>query len=256
MSEQDIEFCIDRQIPLEYAQRAISQAVAENPANQKQPTNPFEAAAIHSKLWLPGRTLRICFLDGDPVVQERVRQIAQRWCQYAHIYMDFGDHVNAEIRISFRQRGSWSAIGTDALVGEYFKPHQPTMNFGWLRPETPLDEYQRVVLHEFGHALGLIHEHQSPSGGMNWDEDAVYCYYGGPPNNWDAQTIRHNILDRYEVAQTQFTAFDPHSIMLYSYPSELTMDRRATTMNMDLSVQDISFIARIYPPADAQVVNR
>ena len=31
-----------------------------------------------------------------------------------------------------------------------------------------------TVLHEFGHALGLIHEHQSPfKGGFEWDREEV-----------------------------------------------------------------------------------
>jgi len=31
-----------------------------------------------------------------------------------------------------------------------------------------------TVLHEFGHALGLIHEHQSPfKGGFEWNKDEV-----------------------------------------------------------------------------------
>ena len=31
-----------------------------------------------------------------------------------------------------------------------------------------------TILHEFGHALGLIHEHQSPaSGGFEWDREEV-----------------------------------------------------------------------------------
>ena len=33
---------------------------------------------------------------------------------------------------------------------------------------------QSTVMHEFGHALGLIHEHQSPfKGGFEWDKDEV-----------------------------------------------------------------------------------
>ena len=48
------------------------------------------------------------------------------------------------------------------------------MNYGWLTPESAQDEVRRVVLHEFGHALGLIHEHQNPKGGgIEWNRDAV-----------------------------------------------------------------------------------
>lgn len=33
------------------------------------------------------------------------------------------------------------------------------MHFGWLRDDTDDVEWRRVVVHEFGHALGAIHEH-------------------------------------------------------------------------------------------------
>ena len=48
------------------------------------------------------------------------------------------------------------------------------MNYGWFDSETTDDEYRRVVLHEFGHALGLAHEHQSPGVAIPWNEQKVY----------------------------------------------------------------------------------
>lgn len=247
MEEHYANLCIDRVISPEYGHIATRRAIEENPANRKPLANPFEAAAIRSKLWLPGRTLRVRFLDGHPLMHQRVSQHALRWCDHANISFDFGDHAEAEIRISFMYPGSWSAVGTDALVREYFGPNDPTMNFGWLHTDTPDTEYRRVVLHEFGHALGLVHEHQSPSGGMQWNEEAVYQRYSGPPNHWSKETIRRNILHRYDATQTQFTQFDPDSIMLYAYPAELTLDGRSTQWNNDLSTQDIAFIEQLYP---------
>lgn len=60
-------------------------------------------------------------------------------------------------------QGSWSYLGTDAtrVPKESF-----TMNLGFVDRPT--------VLHEFGHSLGLIHEHQSPfPGGFEWDRENV-----------------------------------------------------------------------------------
>lgn len=59
--------------------------------------------------------------------------------------------------------GSWSYIGTDAIT---IPVESFTMNFGFMD--------QPTVMHEFGHALGLIHEHQSPfKGGFEWNKKEV-----------------------------------------------------------------------------------
>ena len=55
-------------------------------------------------------------------------------------------------------------------------------------------EYERVVVHEFGHALGAIHEHQNPKGGIEWNLPAVYKYFAGPPNFWSKEDVDVNVL--------------------------------------------------------------
>jgi len=41
---------------------------------------------------------------------------------------------------------------------------QATVVLGWVREASAIDELESVVLHEFGHALGLLHEHNNPDG--------------------------------------------------------------------------------------------
>src|SRR5947207_15145721 len=98
------------------------------------------------------------------------------------------------------------------------------MNYGWLKSTSTDAEYSSVMLHEFGHALGMIHEHQSPANGIKWNKEAVIKALSGPPNYWDLPTIQFNVFDRYSATQTQFTQFDPKSIMLYSFPKEWTLN--------------------------------
>lgn len=101
---------------------------------------------------------------------------------------------NSDIRISFKKGGSWSYIGTDA---EDIAQNEPTMNFGWLDKATPSVEYSHIVKHEFGHALGLIHQYQNPSNGLSWNKEAVYEYYMKPPNNWTKDEVDRNVFERY-----------------------------------------------------------
>ena len=201
------------------------------------------------KFWPRGATLRISFLDGDQDVKDKVKAMAMTWMSHANIKFNFIKEVDPEahIRISFQQEGSWSAVGQDALNEAFFPKGEPTMNYGWLNLESPPEDYS-VVLHEFGHALGLVHEHQSPASGIHWNRDAVIKALSGPPNKWDVPTIEHNVLNKYSSGiVTQYTAFDPQSIMLYTFPSSWTEDGMAFAENKVLSTADIEFIKLRYP---------
>jgi len=125
---------------------------------------------------------------------------------------------------------------------------QPTMNFGWLRSNTPNDEVRRVVLHEFGHALGLVHEHQNPAVAIPWNKAAVYQYYQGPPNQWSQEQVDLNIFEVYGKGLTKYTRFDRNSIMLYPIPAELTTGGYQVGWNNELSYWDKLFIRKCYPP--------
>ncbi len=252
-----IKLCIDRSLPTAQLFAASRAAVAENPDNapvmprgRSLPgsfvDSPVALAALTGKLWKPGRTLRVRFLDGNPAIQARVEPFAHQWSSYANIKFLFGTDPDAEIRISFAQPGSWSYIGTDALS---IPKDQPTMNFGWLTQSTPNDEYSRVVVHEFGHAIGCIHEHQNPATDVPWNKEAVYAYYAGPPNSWSRSQTDINLFTRYSATITQFSSFDRDSIMLYPIPNDFTIGDFEVGWNRVLSPMDKQFVTTLYPGA-------
>lgn len=204
------------------------------------------AALVKKYRWTPGDKITVSFMDGDPQVQQRVRQMAIGWTQpgLARLVFDFRQNdPNALIRISFRYSGSWSVIGTSCRT---IAKNQPTMNFGWLTPDSTDDEIRRVVLHEFGHALGLIHEHQNPSGGIHWNKEAVYKELSGPPNNWSRDVIDRNMFEPQARSETNFTKTDPQSIMMYPIPSKWTTDGFSAGLNSRLSPMDIKFVHQQY----------
>jgi hypothetical protein len=205
-----------------------------------------KAALLNAAAWNAGDIIKISFLEGDADLRKRVRAMAEKWLgpDMANLHFQWVDSGNADIRIAFQSgNGSWSYLG---VFCRQITESDPTMNYGWLTPDSPDDELQRVVLHEFGHALGLIHEHQNPEGGIKWNEPAVIADLSGPPNNWDEKTIRGNVLDHYSPEQVTATEVDADSIMMYPIPKSWTLDGFSADLNSDFSKDDISFIHKVY----------
>jgi hypothetical protein len=255
---EPIHLCIERVVPdalnpagaaaLRMLQASARGLDADYTLDPNAVLPPSRMAVVNLKKWENGRLLRCRFLDGSRLQRKRVEEKAHLWEQYANLQLKFVNSGPAEIRIAFTaDPGSWSAVGTDALIERYFPKHQPTMNYGWLKDDTADAEYARVVLHEFGHALGCIHEHQSPAVDLQWNEKEVIRIFSGPPNYWDLKTIRFNILMKYGSAGMSFTPFDINSIMLYHFPGALFKNGVGTPMNMSLSDVDKRMMAQMYP---------
>ena len=251
-----MRICFDRPIPSQHKLEAARLATGESKMNEPPPLilppgasfHPLKMAIFTGKRWDNGRKIGVRFLDGSPKQRLLTQKFATAWSKYANVNFDFNAGSKAEIRVSFAaDPGSWSAVGTDCLVRAAFPANEATMNFGWLRDGTDLIEWRRVVTHEFGHALGAIHEHQNPSGGIKWNLAAVYKTFSGPPNNWSKDEIDVNIVQKYSIAQLNATKFDIKSIMLYSFPANLIIGGQATPNNTDLSSGDKKFIGQMYP---------
>jgi serralysin len=196
--------------------------------------------------WPAGNTITIAFLSGDPTVQQRIQDSAMTWTKHANIKLAFTKDVTAAaIRIGIDLNGmSESEIGNQALKVPKGKE---TMHFGWLTKASSQAEVDSVVLHEFGHVLGNVHEHQLPNTNIAWNKDFVYKYC---ENNWHwkKEDVDHNIFEKYTPEQLVFTRMDPQSIMMYSFPKEWTTNGVSTPWNYKLSAEDTAFIARFYPP--------
>ena len=243
-----LHFCTE--MVLEDPQASVEHARNELPSNVPAGlgrAGPSRAAGMIHKKWVPGRTLHVRYLDGIAAVQDRVTAIAQEWERHVNINFVFDNSPTAEIRITFAPGGSSSYMGTDCLG---IAQNKPTMQYGWLTIATSEAEYRRVVLHEFGHALGLHHEHLSPSVTIPWDKPKVYDYYArtqSPP--WTKQQVDFNVLNPINPSDTNYTAFDRDSIMLYSVPEELTIGDFRIDGNGELSIVDRTFMGRWYPYA-------
>jgi hypothetical protein len=258
MSIEMIHACGTREID-DYlaAIRAMAESVDNlcpaNPVgimhNLAVPYRPLPAIHMVGKTWQPGRTITIGFLEGSVVQQKKVQRWAEEWLQYAGLRFAFGA-PNPEVRIAFNPRaGSWSNVGTDTLAIR----SGPTMNFGWVTADSTDESDRAVILHEFGHMLGLGHEQSHPDVDIAWNKPAALDYYM-TTQGWSAQMVVDNVFAVFDRSQVEGTAYDRNSIMQYPVPAQLTLDGRGIGWNTDLDDLDKQHIGVMYPGATAPPV--
>ncbi len=220
--------------------------------------DPHRAFLIiaNDKKWVNRTILHYCFLDnplswrGEENQKQAVRQAFTTWKNLG-IGLEFVEVNNpseAEIRIGFQRGGSWSYVGRDA-IDFASNPQERTMNFGW----DLTTEYGRdTALHEIGHALGFPHEHQNSNAGIVWDEEKVYATFAQPPNNWDRETTKYNIIRKVSADSVTGSKWDIDSIMHYQFPAGLILSpeefkTKPLIPAYGLSAIDIEEVKSFYP---------
>jgi len=170
----------------------------------------------------------------------KVKDYAAEWTVHAHIHLEWVTSGDAEIRISFTDDGFWSFVGKGCLD---VPSGRPTMNLA-LSDEIEEATLKAKILHEFGHALGCIHEDPLPNSNAPWENEAVYNYY--EKWWWDEESSTNTLPAETGVAPASRVS-DPESIMLYPITSLPEQGTNATGWNSRLSDMDKLFIAKAYP---------
>ncbi len=218
------------------------------------------------KLWPSGKVLDVCFLNGAENRRAFFAESVKSWLDGTSLKADFGatpafrtcDRAHlSDMRISFARGGSWSFVGTDSLK---FAPGRASLNIDYAL-SGPLDSYdltkfKRLILHEFGHAIGFEHEHQSPEARCDAEFDWDYLY-----NNmgWGKQTVDRNMKALVAGPRANWitTPYDQTSIMHYALPEKFfkkgTQSQCFVPENNDLSKVDKELALKTYPPAPENV---
>ena len=198
-------------------------------------------------VWPTGSTLHVHFLDGSPEARAAVAKIAVEWTVFANL--DFVFHLEdaapsqVDIAITFDDPACNSSMGPSSRTAAAWGG--ASMRLCHIDNQVGSDFFRRAVLHEFGHALGMHHEHQSPAAGFSWDKPAVYAHYA--QIGWDEAFVDQWVFARVSQDQVRTTQWDPDSVMHYEFPASFTTDRIAIHGGNVLSALDKSFVAEIYP---------
>jgi hypothetical protein len=230
--------------------RAAVLALARAALVRRRATPRVTARRMPWPLWPNGTTLRVRFLDGGPALHEWVRALAQEWTVGTGIAFTFQGPTAtgpADVRVTFTEgESSWSYLGTQA---RNVHADHPTMSLDTVRAGK---RFRHEVLLEFGHALGLVSEHQQPHADLPWDLDALFRTYGGAPHHLTRENVEQTFLVRYEFPEPpRYRPFDPRSVMLHPFDPALFTGSFVPSLNTELSASDRTFIATLYPPVAA-----
>ncbi|HEY2721497.1 MAG TPA: M12 family metallopeptidase, partial [Chitinophagaceae bacterium] len=235
-----------------YAQKNIPEACG-TPTGQFTEKNELDTInprgmADNYYLWDPGATISVKFMPGgSQALRKEVMTYAREWEKYANIRFKFvpDNTPETDVRVQLTDNdGCWSMIG---LQCHDKKQSEKTMNLDTIqfRQKTTAAYWRGTVIHEFGHALGLLHEQSYPNG-IKWNKPAVYAYFL-KNTNWDSAMIQAQILATSDVFYTNGTAYDPKSIMQYWVNKKFTIDSTEIPANTELSPGDKNIIAALYP---------
>ncbi|NTG41668.1 hypothetical protein [Rhizobium rhizogenes] len=250
-----------------------------------------------SLAWNDRTTITVAFNGGSDQVRQLVAAAASSWLDSSmpikFSFKDKNGHWRtwsaadkssaATIRIAFSTRpedgGYWSVIGRMTAI---VPPNQQTMNLGDLdvvlgkwgdesAPAWKRSYAHGTIVHEFGHALGLAHEHFHPECQSDLNISKIITYLEGPPNNWSEEQALFNIdanfyfkaskteQDKAFPKQDNDPAIGSHidqaSVMLYSFDDDFYKSKAGSKCrptdpegyNPVASKEDYSALKAFYP---------
>ena len=231
-----------------------------NSESEKSRDGELEAVVRLELTWRDGR-FNVCFLDGSREARDHVAEVAQRWMAGTSLQIEFGPAGNrdtcgaghpADVRVTFKGEDYWSLVGTEAKMNTSLS--SPTMMLGGMSKSTFTADEDGTILHEFGHAIGFEHEHQSPVSACEKEMDWDFLYRWGASIRWSRSKVDTNMRELLVPSSKLLTtAFDRQSVMLYSLEKESFKDPSTATcyipkQNNVLSKLDRETAQAVYPP--------
>ncbi len=290
---------------LEDRSRILSKQVVAG-ASLSQTDFRIRAVIDHGQTWQPGSTVTVAFLpvkdeitnpgpDSGQFIDKlrcKIEKLAIEWVDSpphkANLKLSFRDAQgmfrewkegesthSAQIRIKIDTPEEFGSLtGKEAedklIIGK------PSMKLKKIQKDLADPEWMRLIQHEFGHALGLWHDHQDPNGEFkaaiivktpdNYKENlragsyipddngispGAYLWFSEFPNNKSSTWVDEQVLALPPSGKCLQVSFDTKSIMRYYLPIFLfkpaEQGKFGSAKNYAISDLDKEAIRRFYP---------
>jgi hypothetical protein len=215
--------------------------------------------------------LRVCFFGGSKDQRETIRKLASEWegadngVKFDWGKKGFRDCEKADpklvmhIRVGFDEPGFFSTYGSLAIFAKDYKDNSLNLEgYDKMSAKEIMEKdggyWAGTVRHEFGHAIGLFHEHQSPKSTCedDFDWDLIYKTFAAPPDSWDKDMVDSQ-MRKLTDPDIDSTKFDPLSVMKYYYDPKMFKNGDKSSCyvaqsNNAISELDRKTVAYMYPP--------
>jgi hypothetical protein len=257
--------CTPKSLPASRLAGAAKRAVEINPANGVQHRivgrtpmgrrgGPRRLAVLIGRRWpASGVRLSVQFLDNPPTdLRKRILSHMNAWNKTANVLFT-ETRGTGQVRIARLDApddvaGYWSWIGTEILEIDADKP---TLNLESFTMKVEDAEFHRVVRHEAGHTLGFEHEHMRGALVGKIDPKKAIAFYD-INQGWDKDEVEAQVLTPLKDKSIMGTTeVDPHSIMCYQIPGEITKDGKPIPGGDDINPKDFTFAGFVYPKSIA-----
>lgn len=206
--------------------------------------------------------LLVGLFDAEKDLRNEIMTEARKWTGPNGANLEFvetEDVASAHIRIRVETDFNDSALGRQARHRKFSGTH--TMRLGYLsNSRTNRRQRKRIIQHEFGHVLGLRHEHQHPDSGLTWRTNEIVADHLG--KNWGKcntkdvtpaqleklceESVRSFYLS-HSISGHKLAEYDPDSVMLYTFPASFNDEGVEVSRLNLISPKDLDFAKRLYP---------
>ncbi len=201
--------------------------------------------------WRAGDTIHVQFLDGALPMWGKVADLITGpygWNACSSVQFHFcqvqgctQQEPHAAVRITFAKGSSWSYLGAYGNIHPFTGA---TMNLA-VDGNTSYGGFCHAVLHEFGHALGLLHEQEHPQG-LPWDVAAFERWHR--ERGYDVEAARQFWFRSASPDSSVPGPYDPNAIMHYYVPAEWMLDRVSRGGSNNITPRECAWVEHLFGP--------